>query len=111
MSRYPFPTPDPRCTAVVGWDNPLTTFFAQIFNSSIEDDDEACVLWIGTAPEAITTVAALQAQLAGWAAIPPDIVDRLTRDQQAATLPTSLQRWAHRFFEGVGETRPDRPPS
>ena len=108
MSRYPFPTPDPRCTAVVGWDNPLTTFFAQIFNASIEDDDEACVLWIGTAPEAIPTVAALQAQLAGWATIPPDIVDRLTRDQQAATPPTSLQRWAYQLLHDAGEPGPDR---
>ena len=108
MSRYPFPTPDPRCTAVVGWDNPLTTFFAQIFNASIEDDDEACVLWIGTALEAIPTVAALQAQLAGWAAIPPDIVDRLTRDQQAATPPTPLQQWAHQLLHDAGETRSDR---
>jgi hypothetical protein len=108
MSRYHFPTPDPRFTAVVGWDNPLTTFFAQIFNASIEDDDEACVLWIGTAPEAIPTVAALQAQLAGWATIPPDIVDRLTRDQQAATPPTPLQQWAHQLLHGTGESSPGR---
>ena len=77
MSRYHFPAQDPRFTAVVGWDNPLTTFFAQVFNPPIEDDDEACLLWIGTAPEAIPTVAALQAQLADWATVPVDIVDRL----------------------------------
>jgi hypothetical protein len=108
MSRYHFPTPDPRFTAVVGWDNPLTTFFAQIFNASIEDDDEACVLWIGTAPEAIPTVAALQAQLAGWATIPPAIVERLTRDQQAATPPTPLQQWALQLLHDAGEASPDR---
>jgi len=107
MSRYHFPTPDPRFTAVVGWDNPLTTFFAQIFNSSIEDDDEACVLWIGTAPEGIPTVAALQAQLADWATIPADIVERLTRDQQAATPPTPLPRWAHQLLYGTGEPSAD----
>ena len=63
---------------------------------------EACLLWIGTAPEAIPTVAALQAQLAGWATIPPDIVDRLTRDQQrghaadpapAVGAPAPARRW------------------
>lgn len=63
------------------------------------------------APEAIPTVAALQAQRAGWATIPVDIVDRLIRDQHAATPPTPLQRWAHRLFEGVGKTRPDCLPS
>jgi hypothetical protein len=86
----------------VGWDNPLTTFFAQVFEPSIEDEDEADILWLGTMPEAIPTVAALQAQLAGWATIPADIVDRLTRDQQAATPPTPLQRWAIQILEGAG---------
>jgi hypothetical protein len=85
------------------------TFFAQVFDPSIEEDEEACLLWIGTAPEAIPTVAALQAQLAGWAAIPSDIVDRLTHDQQAATPPTPLQRWAHQLLRSPGATSTDRP--
>ena len=108
MSRYSIRTQDPHFTAVVGWDNPLVTFFAQVFDPSIEEDAEACLLWIGTAPEAIPTVAALQAQLTGWAAIPPDIADRLVRDQQNATPPTPLQGWVHQLLHGTGETRPDR---
>jgi hypothetical protein len=107
MSCYSVPAQDPDLTVIVGWDNPLMTFFAQVFNPSIEDDDEACLLWIGTAPEAIPTVAALQVQLADWATIPTDIVDRLLRDQQAATPPTPLQRWAHRLLHNAGERRPD----
>ena len=86
----------------------LVTFFAQVFDPSIAEDAEACLLWIGTAPEAIPTGAALQAQLVGWAAIPPDIVDRLTRDQQAATPPTPLQQWAHQLLPDAEETRSDR---
>ena len=66
------------------------------------------ILWIGTAPQAIPMVAALQAQLAGWATIPADIVVRLTRDQQAATPPTPLQRWAHQILAGTGATSPGR---
>ncbi len=108
MSRYSVPTQHPGLTVIVGWDNPLMTFFAQVFDPSIEDDEAACLLWIGTTPEAIPTVAALQAQLAGWAALPPDLVDRLTRDQQTATPPTPLQRWAHQLLHRTGETRPDR---
>ena len=107
MSRYSIPAQQPGLTVIVGWDNPLTTFFAQVCDPSIEEDEEACLLWIGTAPEAIPTVAALQAQLVGWAAIPPDIVDRLTRDQQAATPPTPLQQWAHQLLHGAGETHTD----
>jgi hypothetical protein len=108
MSRYRIPAQDPGLTAIVGWDNPLMTFFAQVFNPSIEEDAEACLLWIGTAPEAIPTVAVLQAQLVGWTTIPADIVDRLRRDQHAATPPTPLQRWAHQLLHGPGETHPDR---
>jgi hypothetical protein len=95
-------------TVIVGWDNPLVTFFAQVFDLSIEDDVEGCLLWIGTAFQEIPTVAALQARLAGWATIPPDIVNRLTRDQQAATPPTPLQQWAYQLLHSTGETRPDR---
>ncbi|HEV8716858.1 MAG TPA: hypothetical protein VGX03_29075 [Candidatus Binatia bacterium] len=78
------------------------------FDPSIEEDEEACLLWIGTALREIPTVAALQAQLADWTTLPPAIVDRLTHDQQAATPPTPLQRWAHQLLHGTGETSPDR---
>ena len=88
---------------------PNTTFFAQVFDPSIEEDADACLLWIGTAPEAIPTVAALQAQLTGWATIPPDIVDCLGRDQQTATPPTQLQRWAHQLLHHAGARCPDCP--
>jgi hypothetical protein len=30
MSRYSIPAQQPGLTAIVGWDNPLTTFFAQV---------------------------------------------------------------------------------
>ena len=108
MSRYHIPAQDPALTVIVGWDNPLVTFFAQAFNAAIEDETEADLLWIGTALQELPTVAALQAQLAGWATIPPAIVDRLLRDQHAATPPTPLQRWAHQLLHDAGETRPDR---
>jgi hypothetical protein len=78
------------------------------FDPAIEEDADACLLWIGTAPEALPTVAALQAQLAAWATIPADIVDCLRRDQQTATPPTPLQRWAHQLLHGAREPRADR---
>jgi hypothetical protein len=109
MSRYSLSAQQPGLTVIVGWDNPLTTFFAQVFDPSIEEDADACLLWIGTAPGAIPTVAALQAQLVGWATIPPAIVARLVRDQQAATPPTPLQQWAHQRLHHAGERRPDCP--
>jgi hypothetical protein len=109
MSRYRITAQNPALTVIVGWDNPLQTFFAQAFDPSVEDEAEADLLWIGTALQDIPTVAALQAQLTGWATIPPAIVARLTGDQQAATPPTPLQRWALQFLHGTGATRPGRP--
>jgi hypothetical protein len=47
------------------------------------------------------TVATLQAQLAGWATIPAALVARLTHEQQAATPPTSLQRWVLQILNGA----------
>ena len=79
----------------------LATFFAEVFDPSIEDEDDAYVLWIGTALQAIPTVAALQAQLAGWATLPAALVAQLTREQQAATPPTPLQRWALQILNGA----------
>ena len=108
MSRYSVPAQQPGLTVIVGWDNPLCTLFAQVFDPSVEDDEAACLLWIGTAPGAIPTVAALQAQLAGWAAIPHAILDYLIRDQHAATPLTPLQQWAHQLLHSIGETRLDR---
>ena len=108
MSRYSIPAQNQALTVVVGWDNPLQILCAQVFDPSIEDEEEADLLWIGTALQEITTVAVLQAQLVGWATIPADIVDRLLHDQHAATPPTPLQRWAHQLLHSTGETRPDR---
>jgi len=110
MSRYSVPTQDPCMMVVVGWDTPLMTFFAQVFDHAIAEEVEACVLWIGTTPAAIPTVAALQAQLAGWAMLSADIMTRLTRDQQAATPPMPPQRWAHHHLYNAGEPSADQAP-
>ena len=91
---------------IVGWDNPLLVLRTGV-RSVDRDDADACLLWIGTAPGAIPTVAALQAQLTGWATIPPAILDCLTRDQHAATPPTPLQQWALQLLHDAGERRPD----
>ena len=103
MSRYHVPAQDPGLTVIVGWDTPLETYFAQVFNSSMDEEAEACRLWIGTTPAALPTVAALQAELTGWATLSADILTRLSRDQQAATPPTPLQRWASRLLHDAGK--------
>jgi len=102
MSRYSFPAQHQGLTVVVGWDNPLATFFAEVFDSSIEEDAEAYVLWIGTAPQALPTVAALQAQLAGWPR---------SRPRSSRTSPTISRRPHRPPPSSGGRSRSWRAPS
>jgi hypothetical protein len=52
MSRYEFL---PHCwsstySLAVGWDEPLQTYFAQVFDTSISEDDDRVIVWIGGLP-------------------------------------------------------------
>ena len=49
-SRRSIPARAPGLTVIVGWDNPLSTFFAQV--ERVQDDDDPrdpILLWIGSA--------------------------------------------------------------
>lgn len=45
MSRYEW-TKD-KYTFSIGYDRPMRTFFAQIHDESLPDEDDNCVLWLG----------------------------------------------------------------
>ena len=101
MSRYTIPPNDRRFQVIVGWDAPLTTFFAQVFDMTVdaEEDDTACVLWVGADLQALTTVAAVQDALQAYATMSLEIVARLQHDQ-ATTRPCSalqeqILQWLH----------------
>jgi hypothetical protein len=75
MSRYRIPADGPRYDVIVGWDDPLETYFAIVFDTTVdEDDDAACLLWVGAALRALPTVAALQDHLRAYATIPREVV-------------------------------------
>jgi hypothetical protein len=87
MSRYAIPPYARRFQVIGGWDAPLRTFFAQIFATTVDadEDDAACVLWVGDDVQALTTVAALQDAIQEYTTMSPDLVARLQHDQ--ATTP------------------------
>ena len=91
MSRYAIAPHDPRYAVIVGWDPPMQTLFGQVFTTSIEDDDAACVLWVGLEIQALTTVAALQAALQAYATLPAAVVAQLEHDQASTSPPSALQ--------------------
>lgn len=93
MSRYDIDTANPAATAcVVGWDNPLQTFFAQVeqFGNS-PDDDPTMLLWFGTAPSECLDVNQLAAKIYPWAILPADIAAKLEDERDAAPAPSRHQ--------------------
>lgn len=98
MSRYNVPSHD-GLEHVVGWDNPMQTFYAQILDPSRPEDQSEVVLWVGDEPKALPTLEALKGAVQGRIAIPTDVVDKLERDFMGRTAPTPLQRWVIERFE------------
>ncbi|MDQ3650412.1 MAG: hypothetical protein M3458_09115 [Acidobacteriota bacterium] len=85
MSRYVVTAKDPHTyICIVGYDQPLQTYFAQVLERATFDaeelrdmkaeellyDDENIALWIGTNPFEIGTTNGLQSRLAQHAMIP-----------------------------------------
>jgi hypothetical protein len=92
MSRYTIASHDPRYEVIVGWDPPMRTYFGQVFVTTIEeDDDAACVLWVGLEVQALTTVAALQDALQAYATLSAAVVAQLEHDQVHTPPPSALQ--------------------
>lgn len=49
MSRHEIPARDPAHKVIVGWDQPMQTFFGQVINRKAEQagSDDKFVLWVG----------------------------------------------------------------
>ncbi len=82
MSRHTIAALHPQHTCVVGYDPPLGTFFAQLWDQSIPAAEEQLVLWVGTTLEEIPTVHALATTLHAYAVIPADVWQRLESEQR-----------------------------
>lgn len=79
MSRYTFPGNRPHRRIVVGWDRPLRSYFAQVWDGG-EYESGDLVLWVGAGPEPVPTVEALAELLAPFGDIPDDVATQLRRD-------------------------------
>ena len=79
MSRYTFSGNQPHLRIVVGWDRPLRTYFAQVWDGG-ELGAGALVLWAGAGPDRVQTVEDLADLLAPHGEIPDAVVAQL-RDE------------------------------
>jgi hypothetical protein len=99
MSRYVIAPQEAHYAVIVGWDPPMQTLFGQVFDTTVEEDDAACVLWVGLEVQALTTVAALQDALQTYATLSVDVVARLQHDQATTRPRSALQermlQWRH----------------
>ena len=95
MSRNSIPARKPGLSVVVGWDNPLGTFFAQVHRHQDDDDPrDPTLLWIGTAPGEIQRPADLVGPLAPYAELTESHLAQLRADRAADADrgPSPLQR-------------------
>jgi len=102
MSRYKVDAIDAQHYAViVGWDNPIQTFFAQVWDLTQEEkEDEACVFWVGAHAGSVPTVTALAQAISAYAVLPVDMATQLERDQVESEPPTPLQQWVRSRLTG-----------
>jgi hypothetical protein len=69
----------------------MQTLFGQVWETTLEEDDAACVLWEGLEVQALTTVAALQDALQAYATLSADVLARLQHDQAHTPPRSALQ--------------------
>jgi hypothetical protein len=91
MSRYEI-TPDhwPAHTSfAVGWDPPLGTFFAQVIDHSIGEDDDPVLVWVGALPPYFRDLDKVMRIVNDGVrgrlppvALPTELGDRLIRDRE-----------------------------
>ncbi len=114
MSRYEIAAKDERRhLCIVGYDNPLQTYFAQVLeletfdaeelrDTKVEElqfDDEHIALWIGTDPFEISHISELQIRLAEYAEVPEGICLLLAQDRSQRSALTTLQQEMHALIK------------
>ncbi|TWA81552.1 hypothetical protein FBY14_12444 [Azospirillum brasilense] len=93
MSRYEVTTHYPAgVSCIVGWDNPLQTYFAQVERVMSDPDSEPdFMLWIGCSASECLDTAQLADAIAPWASLPADIAEKLELERDTSHSPTRTQ--------------------
>ena len=101
MSRYHYEARDGRYV-VVGWDNPLQTFFAQVFADAEAYNKDRIADWVGNKPAEVQAVEQLRAWLAERGVpLLASVIEGLEDDYEHRTEPTPLQQWGVRMAAEV----------
>jgi hypothetical protein len=76
MSRHTFTGNRAGIRIVVGWDRPLETYFAQVWDGG-ELEEGNLLLWLRTDPKQTETIEDLAAQLTPFGGLPEGVLDLL----------------------------------
>jgi hypothetical protein len=86
MSRHELEPFAKRYEVTVGWDRPLNTFFAQVKDLQVTDEeDDPVIVWVGTSYSEIPRPEDLQFHIAEFATISNATMEAL-RSDRARTL-------------------------
>jgi hypothetical protein len=115
MSRYYLTCPDPRYFAVIGWDPPMRTFFAQVVDreklriserdkpaAEVQYDYRNVTLWHGTEKGEMQEVTNVESVLTGYVTLSEEMKQTLLAEQAASRNQSRLQRDLLDRFSKVG---------
>ena len=97
MSRHTVPPKSSGTTVVVGWDNPLQSYFAQVIREQdgggVDDDDDPVLLWLGASHHEHLTPDSLAEPLRPYADLDQELLAQLRSDRAEAAerKPSHLQ--------------------
>src|SRR3954468_16310183 len=93
MAQFTFRGKESYWRIVVGWDNPLETFFAQVWDEREDpEEDPLPTFWVGTQTAEVSTIEELESLLAPFGEIPKEYKVVLEESESERTPPTALQK-------------------
>jgi hypothetical protein len=98
-SRRELPSKQPDHRVVVGWNNPLMTYFATV--TRLQQPDDPVILWLGDTPGQYPRAEGMTGALVPYTDLTLQILAQLAADRHADLDrgPTPLQRAARDLFD------------
>jgi hypothetical protein len=102
MSRYEYFGKEGCWRIVVGWDNPLETFLAQVWEQYVDkrsgEEHEELELWVGSERREVCDLEELEELVEPYGPIPDQIRDDLEEDHARRRPSAELELALRRLF-------------
>ena len=101
MSRYRATSFNPNLDLIVGWDPPLQTFFWQVFDLTVAENEDDYVTGGGQWTNEIPTLNELNHAIKEYGEVTTEILLALLKDQANTTQPTEFQKRMTGLVENI----------